>query len=97
MSATTWSSLTYENNSYLTTLYVKIRFYFQNNLFEDLLWKYLYSLAPIFVVSAKYIDPWVFEFVLSNSTDNNQWENCISLHFLFRGLSVAFNKSWAAV
>ena len=26
---------------------------------------YFYSLAPIFVVSTKYIDPWVLEFMVS--------------------------------
>jgi len=25
--------------------------------------------------------------MISNITDNNQWENCISLDFYFRGLS----------
>jgi len=29
------------------------------------------SLAPIFVVSTKCIDPWVVEFVVSNITGNN--------------------------
>jgi len=43
-------------------------------------------LAPIFVVSTKCIDPWVFEFVVSNITGNNQWENCISFDFSFRSL-----------
>ena len=40
---------------------------------------------PIYVVSTKCIDPWFFEFVVSNITDNNQWENYISLDFYFRG------------
>ena len=40
---------------------------------NDLLWKYIYSLAPIFVVS--------------NITGNTQWEICISLDFDFHGLS----------
>jgi len=44
-------------------------------------------LAAIFVVSTKCIDPWVLEFVVSNTTGNNQCENCISLVFKFRGLS----------
>jgi hypothetical protein len=39
------------------------------------------SLATISVVSTKCIDPRVLEFVVSNATGNNQWENCISLHF----------------
>jgi len=43
--------------------------------------------ASIFMVSTKCIDQWVFEFVVSNITGNNQWENCISLDFSFRGLS----------
>jgi len=34
--------------------------------------KVLYWLGPMFVVSAKCIDPWVLEFVLSNYTGNNQ-------------------------
>jgi len=29
----------------------------------------------------------VFEFVVSNITGNNQWENCILVDFYFRGLS----------
>jgi len=48
--------------------------------------KYFYSLTPIFVVSTKCIDPRVLEFVVSNTTGNNQWENCISLDFYFRSL-----------
>jgi len=40
-------------------------------------------LAPIFVVFTKCIDPYVLEYVVSNS----QWEYCISLDFSFRGLS----------
>ena len=36
-----------------------------------------------FVVSTKCIDPRVLEFVVSNTTGNNQWENCISLDFIF--------------
>jgi hypothetical protein len=31
-------------------------------------WKYFYSLAPIFLVSTKCIDPWVLELVVSNIT-----------------------------
>jgi hypothetical protein len=38
------------------------------------------------MVSTKCIDPWVLEFVVSNTTGNNQWENCISLDFEFCGL-----------
>jgi len=49
-------------------------------------------MAPIVVVSTKCIDPWVFEFVVSNTTGNNQWENCISLDFNFRGLSEPRNS-----
>jgi len=52
-----------------------------------LLWKYFYSLLPVFVVSTKCIGPWVLEFVVSNTTGNNQWEICISLDFNFRCLS----------
>ena len=49
---------------------------------------YFYSLAPIFVLSTKCIDSWVLEYVVSNTTsNNNQWENCISLDFYFRGLN----------
>jgi len=44
-------------------------------------------LLPIFLVSTKCIDPWVLKFVVSNTTDNSQWENCISMDFNFRGLS----------
>jgi len=53
---------------------------------------YFYSLAPTFVVSTKFIDPWVLEFVVSNITGNNQWENYISLDFYFRGLSGPRNQ-----
>ena len=35
--------------------------------------------------STKCIDPWDLEFVALNTTGNNQWENCISLDFYFRG------------
>jgi hypothetical protein len=52
----------------------------------------LLHLAPIFVVSTNCIDPWVLEFVLSNITGNNQWENCISLDFYFHGLSGPRNQ-----
>ena len=45
------------------------------------------SLEPIFVVSTKCSDPLVFEFMVSNTTSNNQWENCISLDFYFRDVS----------
>ena len=41
----------------------------------------------MFVVSMKCIDPWVLEFVVSNITGNNQWENCISLDFNVRVFS----------
>jgi hypothetical protein len=53
---------------------------------------YFYSLAPIFVVSTKYIDPWDLEFMVSTITGNNQWENCILLDFYFRGLSGPQNQ-----
>jgi len=49
--------------------------------------KVFYSLTPIFVVSTKCIDHWVLEFVFSNTTENNQCENCIWLVFNFRCLS----------
>ena len=46
--------------------------------------KYFYSLPPIFVVSTKFIEQWVLEFVVSNIiTGNNQWENCISFDCFF--------------
>jgi len=35
----------------------------------------------------KFIDTWVLEFVVSSITGNNQWDNCISLHFYFHGLN----------
>jgi hypothetical protein len=54
---------------------------------QIILSKYIYSLPPIFVVSAKCIDPWALEFVVSNTTGNNLWENCISLDFNFRSFS----------
>jgi hypothetical protein len=31
--------------------------------------------------------PWVLEFVVSNTTDINKWENCISLDLNVCGLS----------
>ena len=38
--------------------------------------------------NSKDIDPWVLEFVVSNTIiDNNQWKNCISLDFNVRGLN----------
>jgi len=37
-----------------------------------ILWKYFYSLAPIFVVSTEDSDPFVLKNVVSNSTDNSQ-------------------------
>ena len=40
-------------------------------------WKYLYSLAQIFMVSTKWSDPLVLEFVVSNTASNSQWENGI--------------------
>ena len=40
----------------------------------------------IFVVSTKCIDPWALDFMVSNITCHNQWGNCISLDFNFRGL-----------
>jgi hypothetical protein len=30
-----------------------------------------------------FIDPWVLEFMVSNMTCSNQWENCISVDFFF--------------
>jgi hypothetical protein len=54
---------------------------------KKLLSRYFYSLAPFSGVSTKYIDSWVLEFVISNITGNNHWENCISLDFSFCGLS----------
>ena len=53
----------------------------------DLLWKYIYSLAPNFRGFCESIDPWLLEFVVSNTTGINQWDNCISLDFNFRDLS----------
>jgi hypothetical protein len=50
---------------------------------KQILWKLFYSLAPIFAVSTKCIDPQVLDFVFSNTTGNSKWENCISL-YLFR-------------
>jgi hypothetical protein len=38
------------------------------------------------MVSTKCIDPWVLDFVVSNITGNNQWENGISVDFYFCGL-----------
>jgi len=49
-------------------------------------------MASISVVSTKCIDLWVLEFVVSNTTGKNQWENCISLDFYFRGFSGPRNQ-----
>ena len=49
-------------------------------------------MAPNFVVSTKCIDPCALEFVVSNVTGNNQWENCILLNFNFHGLSGPWNQ-----
>ena len=76
------------------------------NVSLTIMWTYFYSLAPIFVVSAKCIDSWDLEFVVytkcidswdleivvSNTTGNNHWENCISLNFNFRGLIALRNQ-----
>jgi len=51
---------------------------------------FLYNTVKVLLfVDTNYcgIDPWVLEFVVSNITGNNQWKNCISLDFNFRGLS----------
>jgi hypothetical protein len=54
----------------------------------EVLWKHFYSLAPTFLFSTKYIDPWGLKIVVSNVTGTNQWKNCcISLDFNFRSLS----------
>ena len=39
----------------------------------------------------KCIDPWVLEFVVSNTKGNNQLENSSSLDFNFHGLSQPLN------
>jgi hypothetical protein len=39
------------------------------------------------MVSIKYIDPWILEFVVSNITGNNKWDNYISFDFNIHGLS----------
>jgi len=44
------------------------------------------------VVSTKCIDPLVLEFVVSNTTENNQLGNCISLDVNIRGLSGPQNQ-----
>ena len=49
--------------------------------------KYIDPWVLEFVVSTNCSDPWVLEFMVSNTTGNNQWENCISLDFYFCGLS----------
>ena len=43
----------------------------------------IFVVGTNFVVSTKCIIPWVLEFVVSNTTGNNQWDNCISLDFNF--------------
>ena len=45
--------------------------------------KYFYSLAPIFVVSTKCIDPWVLEFVVSNITGDHQMGKLYFVGFFF--------------
>ena len=39
------------------------------------------------VSAAKCIDPRVLEVVVSKTTDNNEWGNCISLDFNIHALS----------
>ena len=56
---TAWSYLVIINNiSQIVSTYQLLRNYF-------------YSLASILVISIKYSDPWVLEFVVSNITGNN--------------------------
>jgi hypothetical protein len=44
------------------------------------------------VVSTKCIGSWALEFVVSNITGNNQWENGILLDFYFHALSGQQNQ-----
>ena len=44
------------------------------------------------MVSTKGIDPWVLEFMVSNITGNNQWENYVLCDFNFRGLQKNVNE-----
>ena len=57
----------------------------------DASWPPFYCCESIFIrwhaFSSKCIDPWALEFVVSNTTGNNQWENYISLDFNFCDLS----------
>ena len=58
-----------------------------------LLWKYFYSLAPMFMASG------VLEFVVSNSKGNSQWENIYFVEFVFSWLkwttkSAKIRTSW---
>ena len=46
----------------------------------------------MFLVSTKYFDSWVLEFVVSDIAGNNQRENCISLDLNFRCLSEPRNS-----
>jgi hypothetical protein len=46
---------------------------------------------PLITQSSKCTDPMVFEFVVSNTTGNNQQEKCISLDFNFRNSSEPWN------
>ena len=49
---------------------------------------YFYLLLPIlWFLRNALIQEMLLEFVVSNTTGNNQWDNCISLDFNFRGLS----------
>ena len=49
----------------------------------NMLWKYLYSLAQIFMVSTKYIDPWILELIVSNITGKKRWGKLYFVVFLF--------------
>jgi hypothetical protein len=62
----------------LEELLFKVKRLNQNCKKFYILWKYFYSLTPIFVLSTKCINPWVLEFMVSNTKGNSQWENCIS-------------------
>ena len=55
-------------------------------------WPYSQSDHGIKYCESRCIDPWVLEFVVSNVTGNNQWENCISLDFYFPGLNSTRNQ-----
>ena len=78
------SSITVPDIKYGMYILTKLKVLFLISITVKVFFK---SLAPILVVSTKCSDPWILEFLVSNTTGNNQWENCISLDCNFLDFS----------